>query len=162
MEVGETSNAVTQFVGGNIDLNIVSIHRNTPFHSMGWIKITSPAPPLADPQMTAAINRVKLKALDKAKILKGAEVKILPFTNRKQTGINTITFLSIAELFSFVTQDQPLLTPGDTLWAAEWVIKAQDPDFSHSNWNRWMKRIHADDAKQSTLIDFLPVIKGDP
>ncbi|KAK5859111.1 hypothetical protein PBY51_003201 [Eleginops maclovinus] len=25
-----------------------------------------------------------------------------------------------------------------------------------------MKRIHADDAKQSTLIDFLPVIEGDP
>ena len=162
MEVGETSNAVTQFVGDNIDLNIVSIHGNTPFHSMGWIKITSPAPPLADPQMTAAINRVKLKALDKAEILKGAEVKILPFTNRKQTGINTITFLPIAELSSFVTQDQPLLTPGDTLWAAGWVIKAQDPDFSHSNWNGWMKRIHADDAKQSMLIDFLPVIEGDP
>ena len=90
------------------------------------------------------------------------EVKILPFTNRKQTGINTITFLPIAELSSFVTQDQPLLTPGDTLWAAGWVIKAQDPDLSQSNWNGWMKRIHADDAKQSTLINFLPVIEGDP
>ncbi|KAE8291497.1 hypothetical protein D5F01_LYC11105 [Larimichthys crocea] len=86
--------------------------------------------------MTAAINRVKLKALDKAKILKGAEVKILPFTNRKQTGINTITFLPIAELPSF-EQDQPLLTPA-----------------IHSG--------QQDDAKQSTLIDFLPVIEGDP
>ena len=25
-----------------------------------------------------------------------------------------------------------------------------------------MKRIHADDAKQSTQVDFLPVIEGDP
>ena len=37
MEAGETNNAVTQFVGDNIDLNIVSIHGNTLYHSMGWI-----------------------------------------------------------------------------------------------------------------------------
>ena len=29
MEAGETNNAVTQFVGDNINLNIVSIHGNT-------------------------------------------------------------------------------------------------------------------------------------
>ena len=39
MEAGETNNAVTQFVGDNTDFNIVSIYGNTPFHSMGWIKI---------------------------------------------------------------------------------------------------------------------------
>ncbi|KAJ8402846.1 hypothetical protein AAFF_G00361600 [Aldrovandia affinis] len=74
MEVGDTSSicAVTQFVGDNIDLNIVSIYGNTPFHSIGLIKVTSPAPPSADDRMTAAVNRVKMKALDKAKILKAA------------------------------------------------------------------------------------------
>ncbi len=161
MEVGDTSSicAVTQFVGDNIDLNIVSIYGNTPFHSMGLIKVTSPAPPSADDQ---SVNRVKLKSLDKAKILKAAEVKILPFTVRNQTGINTITFLPIAQLSSSVTQDQPLLSPGDVLWAAGWVIKAQNPEFQHTNWNGWMKRIHADDAKQRTQVDFLPVIEGDP
>uniref|UniRef100_UPI00358FA915 uncharacterized protein n=1 Tax=Myxine glutinosa TaxID=7769 RepID=UPI00358FA915 len=162
MEVGETNNAVTQFVGDNIDLNIVSIHGNTPFHSMGWIEVTSPAPPLPDPQTTAALPRVKLKALDKAKILRGTEVKIIPFTNRKQIGTNAIMFLPLAELSSSLAHDQPLLTPGDTLWAAGWVIKANDPEFPHSNWNGWMKRIHANDAKQSTQIEFLPVIEGDP
>jgi len=136
---------------------------STPFHSVGWIKVTSPAPPLPDPQITAAVPRVKLKAIDKAKILRGAAVKILPFTNRKQTGINSITFLPIAESSSCLAHDQPLLlTPGDTLWAAEWMIKAQDPEFPHSNWNGWMTTIHADDAKQSTQIDFLPVIECDP
>ena len=41
MEVGDTSSicAVTQFVGHNIDLNIVSIYGNTHFHSMGLIKV---------------------------------------------------------------------------------------------------------------------------
>ena len=43
-----------------------------------------------------------------------------------------------------------------------WLIKARDPDFQHSNWNGWMKKIHAEDAKQSTHVDFLPVIEGDP
>ena len=81
---------------------------------MGWIKVTSPAPPLPDPQTTAAVPRLKLKSFDKVNILRRAEVKILPLTNRKQTGINTIMFLPIAELFS-VARDQPLLTLGDTL-----------------------------------------------
>ena len=55
MEVGGTNNAVTQFVGDNIDLSIVSNLGNTPFHSMSWIKVTSPAAPLPDPQTTAAV-----------------------------------------------------------------------------------------------------------
>lgn len=105
-----------------------------------------------------------MKALDKAKILKAAEVKILPFKNMKQTGLNSITFVPIAKLSSSVLQDQPLLSAGDILWAAGWVIKARNPDFQHSNWNGWMKSIHAEDAKQSTHINcnFLPVIEGDP
>ncbi|CAK6977842.1 Hypothetical predicted protein [Scomber scombrus] len=164
MEVGDTSSicTITQFVGDNIDLNILSIYGNTPFHSMGLIKVISPAPPSADNRTTVAVNRVKLKALDKAKVLKAAEVKILPFINRKQTGINSITFLSITELSSSMTRDQPHFSPGDTLWAAGWMIKAKDPKFQHSNWNGWMKRIHVDDAKLSTQMNFLPVIEGDP
>ena len=75
---GGCTRSVTQFVGREyIDLNI---YGNAPFHSMGLIKVTSPPP-------ASIVNRVKLKALDKAKILKVAEVKILPFTNRKQAGI---------------------------------------------------------------------------
>ena len=35
IEAGETNNAVTEFVGDNIYLNIVSIHGNTPFHPNG-------------------------------------------------------------------------------------------------------------------------------
>ena len=38
MEVGEASNAVTQFVGDNTNLNIVSIHRNN-LKALGDVKI---------------------------------------------------------------------------------------------------------------------------
>ena len=104
----------------------------------------------------------KLKAVDKAKILRGGEVKSVPFTNRKEIGTNAIMVRPLAELSSSLAHDQPLLTPGDTLWAARWVIKANDLEFPYSNWNGWMKRIHANDAKQSTQIEFLPPIEGYP
>ena len=50
--------------------------------------------------------------------LRGCEVKIIPFTNRKEIGTNVIMFLPLAELSSTLGHDQPLLTPGDTLWEA--------------------------------------------
>jgi len=90
---------------------------------MGLIKITSPETPSADDQMSA-VKRVNLKALNKSKILKRTEVEILPFKNMKLAGISSIEFTPIAELCSSVSQDQPMLSSGDILWAAGWVIKA--------------------------------------
>ncbi len=58
MEIGD-ANSVTQFVGDNMDLNLVSIYGNSPFHTMGLIRVISPAPPSVDDR---AIIRVKLKA----------------------------------------------------------------------------------------------------
>ena len=43
---------------------------------------------------------MKLKALDKAKILRGAEVKMIQFTNRKGIGTHAIMFLPLTELSS--------------------------------------------------------------
>ena len=154
-----SSRAVTQFVGDNIDLNIVSIYGNNSFYSLGFIEVISAASPFADDH---SVERVKLKPLDKAKILKACEVQILPFTTRHHTGIETITFIPIADIVTSIAQDKLLLSPGDVLWTAGWVIKAQNSEFQHSNWNGWMKRIHAVDTKSTTQIDFLPVIEGDP
>ena len=58
---------------------------------------------------------MKLKPLDK---VKACDVQILPFTTRHQTGIETITFIPIADLVTSIAQDKPLLSPGDVLWAA--------------------------------------------
>ena len=68
--IASSNCAVAQFVGDNIDLNIVSIYGNYSFHSMRLIKVTSSAPPSADDEH---INRVKLKSIDNAKILKASE-----------------------------------------------------------------------------------------
>jgi len=159
MEVEDVSHAVTQFVGDNVDLNSVSIYGNTPFHFMGMIRVTSPAPLSANER---SVNRARLKSTDKAKILKAAEVNILPFTMRSQTGIETINFIPIEQLSSSVAQNQSLLSPGDVLWVTGWVVKAQLLEFQHANWNGWTKSIHADNAKHYTQVDFLPIVKGDP
>ncbi|ESO12025.1 hypothetical protein HELRODRAFT_158428 [Helobdella robusta] len=70
---------------------------------------------------------MNLTASHKDKILKETEVKIIPFTNKKQERINTIKFQPITELFISLAHDQPFLTLSDTIWAAGWVIKAHDP-----------------------------------
>ncbi len=47
IEIGD-ANSVTEFVGENMDLNLVSIYGNSPFHTMGLIRVISPAPPSVD------------------------------------------------------------------------------------------------------------------
>ena len=69
---------------------------------MGFIEVTSAASPSADDH---SVERVKLKPLDKAKILKACDVQILPFTTRHQTRIETITFIPIADLVTSIAQD---------------------------------------------------------
>ena len=56
MEIGDAK-SVSQFVGDKIDLNLVSIYG---IHTMGLIRVISPAPPSVDHR---AIIRVMLKAL---------------------------------------------------------------------------------------------------
>ena len=69
MLVGETMPSLSLLETIQTLSNIASISLgNNPFYSMGWIKLTSSAPPLPDPQTTEAVPRVKLKALGKVKL----------------------------------------------------------------------------------------------
>jgi len=73
-------------------LNIVSIYDNTPFHSMGLMKVVSPAPPSADdPATVTDCQYGEIKAM----IVNAADIKILSFTSKKHTGMNSIKFLPI-------------------------------------------------------------------
>ena len=94
MEVDNTISifAVTQFVQDIYRFDIVSIYWNTHFHSIGLIKVTSPEQPSANDWRSEPSKRLKLKALNKAKILKATEVKIVPFKNRKDTGRTPLCF----------------------------------------------------------------------
>ena len=149
---------VHQFVGDNIDLNIVSLNGNTSFHAMGMIKATCPAPATRQGDLIATIPRRNITAEEKAKTLKAAEVKILSFVPKNKIGLADIQFVPVADL----RQDPPTLLPGDITWAAGWAIKNHNPAFEHPNWNGFMKSIHQHQTKEKSLIEFLPIIEGDP
>jgi len=107
------------------------MHGNTPFQSMGWIKVTCPAPPMSSsPDNRSCPTEWRWRHSTKPRSWE--QLKILPFANRKQREINIIiTIMFIPWLSSSLAHDQPLHTPGDALWTAGWVIKAQDPE-SHT------------------------------
>lgn len=93
--------AVTQFV------NIVSTY--TPFHSVGLIKVAF--------RRWSECQQGEVEVLIR---LKTTEVKILPFTVRNQTGINTIMSIPIVELSSSISpppshKTSHYITPGDML-----------------------------------------------
>lgn len=149
---------VHQFVGDNIDLNIVSLNGNTAFHAMGIIKATCPAPATRQDELRATIPRRKITVEEKAATLKAAEMKILSFVPKMKVGLADFQFVPVADL----RQDPPALLPGDIAWAAGWAIKNHNPAFEHPNWNGFMKSIHQPECKEKSLIEFLPIIEGDP
>lgn len=59
-------------------------------------------------------------------------------------------------------QDPPALKSEDIAWMAGWAIKNYNPTFDHPNWNGFMKSIHQTECKNKSLIEFLPIIEGDP
>jgi len=128
IELGERNNVVTKFVGDNIDLNSFSLFMET-LPSIQWVGSKSPIQRLLCqfPRQQKLSTEWRWRHLTKPRSREGP--KILPFANRKQRRINTIVF--IPWLSSSLAHDQPLLTPGDTLWTAGWMIKAQDPE-SHT------------------------------
>ena len=85
MMVLETNNAVAQFVVDNIELNIVSIHGNSFFRSIGHVSRTTFVCSTYSSRCPSTCPRVEWKALDKAKFLKGAKVKMFSYVNRTQT-----------------------------------------------------------------------------
>ena len=149
---------VQQCVGDNIDLNIVSLNRNTAFHAMGVILVTSPAPAKRQEELLATIPRRQITVEEKAATLKAAEVKILSFVPKKKVGLADVKFVPVADLHV----DPPALQPGDIAWMAGWAIKNLNPTFEHANWNGFMKSLYRPECKEKSLIEFLPIIEGDP
>jgi hypothetical protein len=153
----QEESTVHQFVGDNIDLNIVSLNGNTSFYAMGMVKATCPAPQ-ARPDQVAVIPRKKITFKEKAGILKATEVKMLSYVPKKKVGLADVRFVPIEDL----SQNPPTLLPGDIAWAAGWVIKNHNNAFEHSNWNGFMKSIRQTGCKEKSFIEFLPIVEGVP
>ena len=151
-----------QYVGDNIDLNIVSINGNTPFHAMGMIKVIPRNEAVTNDYLTSTVPRLRITSKDKAKILKAGDIPIKPCRDPKNSGINSVTLKPLTELVTSVSCTPAVLNPADAIWTAGWIIKVQDGTFSHANWNGWMKSAYKSDSEETSHIEYQPIIDGDP
>ena len=80
-----------QYVGHNIDLNIVSINANTAFHAMGMVKVSSKSSSVTDEYLNSKLSRLKLKPSDCAKILRAGDIPIKLCSDPKKSGSDSIS-----------------------------------------------------------------------
>ena len=149
-----------QFIGDNIDLNIVSINGNTPFHAMGWIKVGTRK--LNNETLSLKVPRCRLKPTEKARILKAGDIPIKPCPDPKKSGIDSMEFQPLEKLVEKFSDTPANPHPLDAIWSAGWIIKKNNNEFSHSNWNGWMKSVHKSEGKEVNDIEYMPIIDGDP
>ena len=75
-----------QYVGDNIDLNIVSINGNTAFHAMGMIKVNSKSS-ITDEHLNSKLSRLRLEPTDRAKLLTAGYIPIKLCSDTKKSKI---------------------------------------------------------------------------
>ena len=63
-----------QYVGDNIELNIVSINGNTAFHAMDMIKVNSESSSMTDEYFNSKLSRLRLKPSDRTIRYWGLEI----------------------------------------------------------------------------------------
>ena len=147
-----------QYVGDNIDLNIVSINGHTAFHAMGMIKVNSKSSSMTDGYLNSKLSRLRLKPSDRAKILRAGDIPIKLCSDPKKSGIDSTKFEPLSNLLHDFAPTPAELNPADIIWAAGWIIKKSDDKFSHANWNGWMKNVHNSNHKSPSSIVYQPII----
>ena len=80
-----------QYVGDNIDLNIVSTSGNTAFHAMGVVKVNSKSSSMTDEYLNSKLSRLRLKVSDRAKILRAGDILIKLCSDPKKSGMTPLS-----------------------------------------------------------------------
>ena len=122
-----------QYVGDNINLNIVSINGNTAFHAMGMIKVNSKSSSMTDEYINSKLSRLRLKPSDRTRILRAGDNLIKLCSDPKKSGIHSITFEPLSDLLHDFALTPAELNPADFIWAAGWIIKKSNDQFSHAS-----------------------------
>ena len=151
-----------QYVGDNIDLNIVSINGNTAFHATGMIKVNSKYSSMTDEYLNSKLSRLRLKLSDGVKTLRAGNIPIKICSDPKKSGIHSIKFEPLSDLLHDFAPTPAELNLADIIWAAGWIIKKFDDKFSHANWNGWMKNVHNSNEKSPSSIVYQPIIDSNP
>ena len=150
---------IKQYVGDNIDFNVISVNGNTSFHAMGIIKVYQPSVDTIEKSLSTTIPRQKLTFDQKVAAIERNKVSLKNFTPKISEGLSVIKFSPIVDL---IHNKEPSLLPGDIAWAGGWILKNVSTDFEHPNWNGFMKSIHKSNCETKSFIEFLPIINSDP
>ena len=124
-----------QYVGDNIDLNIISINEGTAFHAMGMIKINSRYSSKTDEYLNSKLSRLRLKPSDRAKILRSGYIPIKLCSDPKKSGIDSVKFEPLSDLLHNFAPNPAEVNPVNIILAAGWILKKSDDKFSHANLN---------------------------
>ena len=151
-----------QYVGDNITLNIVSINGNTAFHAMGMIKINSKSSSMTDEYLNSKLSRLRLKPSDRTKILRAGDILIKLCSDPKKSVIGSIKFELLSDLLHDFAPTPAELNPADIIWAAGWIIKKSNDQFSHATWNGWMKNVHNSNEKSPSSVVYQPIMDSNP
>ena len=151
-----------QYVGDNIDLNIVSINGNRAFHAMGMIKVNSKSSSMTDKYVNSKLSQLRLKPSDRAKILRAGNIPVKLCRDPRKSGIESIKVEPLTDLLHDFAPTTAELNPADIIGAAGWIIKKSNDKFSHANWNGWMKNVHNSNEKSPSSIVYQPIIYSNP
>ena len=153
---------VVQYVGDNIDLNIVSVNGNTVFHAMDMIKVNSKSSSMTDEYLNSKLSRLRLKSSDRTKILRNGDIPTKLCSDPKKSGIDLIKVKPLSNLLHNFAPTPAQLNHANIIWAAAWIIKKSDDKFSYANWNGWMKNVHNSNEKSPSSIVYQPIIDSNP
>ena len=151
-----------QYVGDNIDLNIISINEGTAFHAMGMIKINSRYSSKTDEYLNSKLSRLRLKPSDRAKILRSGYIPIKLCSDPKKSGIDSVKFEPLSDLLHNFAPNPAEVNPVNIILAAGWILKKSDDKFSHANLNDWMKNYHNSNKKSPSSTVYQSIIDRNP
>ena len=114
---------------------------------MGLIKVCPEQASHSSESMHTKIPRIRLNPKEKADVLRAGDIPIKPCGDPKKFGINKVKFTPLKKLMDQVSDTPPTINCDDVVWAAGWIVKESEEDFSHANWNGWMKNIHSNKSE---------------
>ena len=148
-----------QFVGDNVDITIRSQYGNTAFHAMGQIKITTPGQDKDGAE--SVIERRNFKREERLRMIQALSIKLRSYVPLKVNGLGTIKFGTLQKLQRKFEYNSSCYA--DVAFYASWLLYVRNEAGSTpANWKGFMKSLHRSNVKESSHIEFLPIIDQPP
>ena len=157
-EVGDSSQSdFVQWVGDNVDHNLITLTGKETFYGMGIIAIRKSLHEAVSPQLSERIPRLSQR---QSALLDGDfGVKILPYSKSAKQLQKSLIISSLEEVNDVLPSSHSLLT---ILWHTGWFFST--PDRPRPNWSGYMQSSTSYFAEMfgTSTVEFLPLIDLNP